>query len=41
MADDKKQGLAVLGAMFVLWVASVGIAVDFETGGNPELDAPG
>jgi K+-transporting ATPase ATPase A chain len=41
MADDKKQGLAVLGAMAVLWVASVGIAVSFEVGGNAELDALG
>ncbi len=41
MADDKKQGLAVLGAMAVLWVASVGIAIGFEVDGNPELDALG
>ncbi len=41
MAGDRKQGLAVLGAMVVLWAASVGIAMGFEVNGNPELDALG
>jgi K+-transporting ATPase ATPase A chain len=41
LAGDRKQGLAVLGAMVVLWGASVAIATAFEAGGNPELDAYG
>jgi len=41
LAGDRRQGLAVLGAMAVLWVASAGLAMGFETSGNPELDAAG
>jgi potassium-transporting ATPase potassium-binding subunit len=41
LANDRKQGWAVFGAMFVLWFASAFIAQAFETGGNPELDAIG
>jgi K+-transporting ATPase ATPase A chain len=41
LADDRRQGLAVLGAMAVLWAASVGIAIRFEVDGNPRLDAAG
>ena len=41
MAQDRKQGWAVFGAMFILWAASALIAQGFETGGNPELDALG
>jgi len=36
LAGDRRQGLAVLGAMVVLWVASVGIATGFEVGGTLE-----
>ncbi len=41
MAGDRRQGLAVLGAMTVLWVASAGLAMGFEVNGNPELDTAG
>jgi len=41
MAGDRRQGLAVLGAMILLWAASAGLAMGFEVNGNPELDAAG
>jgi len=41
VVNDRRQGWAVFGAMFVLWVASALIAQVFETNGNPELDALG
>jgi K+-transporting ATPase ATPase A chain len=39
MVGDVKQGLAVLSAMFVLWLAIALVAMVFETGGNNKLDA--
>jgi len=41
MAGDLRQGLVVLGAMLVLWVASAVITMHLETGGNPKLTAAG
>jgi K+-transporting ATPase ATPase A chain len=41
MAGDKKQGLAVLGAMFVLWLAVALVAMTFESQGNPQLERAG
>ena len=41
MAGDVKQGLAVLGAMFVLWLAISLVAMIFEANGNPKLTAVG
>ena len=38
---DQRQGWVVFGAMFFLWVASAFLAMAFETGGNPRLDAAG
>ena len=41
LAKDRKQGWAVFAAMFVLWTrAPPWSPRRFETGGNPELDAP-
>ncbi len=39
LARDRRQGWALLGAMFVLWIASAGLAMGFELHGNPQLDA--
>ena len=36
MAGDVKQGIAVLSAMFVLWLAASLVAMVFETNGNPQ-----
>ena len=41
MAGDVKQGIAVLSAMFVLWLAISLVAMVFETNGNPKLTAVG
>jgi K+-transporting ATPase ATPase A chain len=41
LVRDRRQGWAVFGAMFVLWVASTLIAQVFEADGNPELEALG
>ena len=41
MAGDVKQGIAVLSAMFVLWLAVSLVAMVFETNGNPKLDRAG
>jgi K+-transporting ATPase ATPase A chain len=38
MVKDQKQGWVVFAAMFGLWIASVGVAVGFEAGGNPAID---
>ncbi|HVJ97807.1 MAG TPA: potassium-transporting ATPase subunit KdpA, partial [Acidimicrobiia bacterium] len=38
VAKDRKQGLAVLGAMFALWLAVALVAMVFEANGNPQLD---
>jgi potassium-transporting ATPase potassium-binding subunit len=41
MVGDVKQGLAVITAMFVLWLAISLVAMVFETGGNTKLNAYG
>ena len=41
LVGDQRQGWAVFAAMFVLWIASVGIATGFEIHGNPEVEALG
>lgn len=37
MARDRRQGWVVFAAMFVLWLGSALIAMQFESNGNPEL----
>jgi K+-transporting ATPase ATPase A chain len=39
LVGDRRQGWAIFAAMFVLWIASVGIAVHYELAGNPRIDA--
>jgi K+-transporting ATPase ATPase A chain len=41
MAGDVKQGIAVLSAMVVLWLAASLVAMVFEANGNPKLTARG
>jgi potassium-transporting ATPase potassium-binding subunit len=41
MAGDVKQGVAVLSAMLVLWLAISLVAMVFEANGNPKLSAVG
>jgi K+-transporting ATPase ATPase A chain len=41
MAGDVKQGIAVLSAMLVLWLAVSLVAMVFEANGNPKLTARG
>ena len=41
MAGDVKEGLAVLGAMFALWLAVSLVAMVFEANGNPQLNSLG
>jgi K+-transporting ATPase ATPase A chain len=41
MAGDVKQGIALLSAMLVLWLAISLIAMVFEANGNPKLTAVG
>ena len=41
LVGDRRQGLAVLGAMVVLWAGSAFLAAHFEEGGNPNLQALG
>jgi len=41
MAGDVKQGIAVLSAMLVLWLAISLVAMAFEAKGNPKLTAVG
>jgi K+-transporting ATPase ATPase A chain len=41
LAGNRKQGLAVLGAMFALWLGVALVAMAFETNGNPQLDRAG
>jgi potassium-transporting ATPase potassium-binding subunit len=41
LVGDRRQGWAVFGAMFVLWIASVGFATGFEVDGNPRVEALG
>jgi K+-transporting ATPase ATPase A chain len=39
LVGDRRQGWALFGAMFVLWIASVGLTMGFELDGNPRIDA--
>jgi K+-transporting ATPase ATPase A chain len=41
MVGDVKQGIALLSAMFVLWLAISLVAMVFEANGNPKLTALG
>jgi K+-transporting ATPase ATPase A chain len=41
MAGDVKQGIAVLSAMLVLWLAVSLVAMVFESNGNPKLTVRG
>jgi K+-transporting ATPase ATPase A chain len=41
LVKDRKQGYAVLAAMLALWIASAGLAMAFEAGGNPNFDSAG
>jgi K+-transporting ATPase ATPase A chain len=41
MAGDLKQGIAVLSAMVVLWLAVSLVAMIFEANGNPKLNTAG
>ncbi len=41
MAGDLKQGIAVLTAMFVLWLSVALVAMVFEAKGNPQLKPAG
>jgi len=41
MAGDVKQGIALLSAMLVLWLAISLVAMVFEANGNPKLTAVG
>ena len=41
MARDRKQGLAVLAAMVILFVTTTALAGVFESGGNPRLTKAG
>jgi K+-transporting ATPase ATPase A chain len=41
LAKNTRQGWAVFAAMFVLWIAAAGIAIGFETAGNPKLNDVG
>jgi K+-transporting ATPase ATPase A chain len=39
LVGDQRQGWAVFVAMFVLWIASAGLAMGFELDGNARVDA--
>jgi K+-transporting ATPase ATPase A chain len=39
LVGDRRQGWALFAAMFVLWIASAGLAMGFELDGNPRVDA--
>ena len=41
LVGDRRQGWALLAAMFTLWIASVGLATAFEVDGNPRVEALG
>jgi potassium-transporting ATPase potassium-binding subunit len=41
LAGDRRQGWVLFAAMFVLWIASAGLAMHFETDGNPRVEALG
>jgi K+-transporting ATPase ATPase A chain len=39
LVGDRRQGYALFAAMFVLWIASAGLAMHFELDGNPRIEA--
>jgi potassium-transporting ATPase potassium-binding subunit len=39
LVGDRRQGWALLAAMFVLWIGSAGLATAFELHGNPRIEA--
>jgi potassium-transporting ATPase potassium-binding subunit len=39
LVGDRRQGWALFAAMFVLWLASAGLAMHFELDGNPRIEA--
>jgi K+-transporting ATPase ATPase A chain len=41
LAKDTKQGWAIFAAMFVIWIATAGIIMGFESAGNPKLNDVG
>jgi K+-transporting ATPase ATPase A chain len=41
LVGNQRQGWAIFAAMFVLWIASAGIATHYEVDGNPKLDSVG
>jgi K+-transporting ATPase ATPase A chain len=41
MVGDQRQGWVIFAAMFFLWIASAGLAMWWETDGNPRLTALG
>ena len=41
LVRDQRQGWAVFAAMFVLWIASAGVAMGFEVAGNPLVEEQG
>jgi K+-transporting ATPase ATPase A chain len=38
LVRDQRQGWALFAAMFVLWIASAGVAMGFEVSGNPLVE---
>jgi K+-transporting ATPase ATPase A chain len=41
LAGDRRQGWVVFAAMFLLWVVSAGLAMNFEARGSPQLTTAG
>jgi K+-transporting ATPase ATPase A chain len=41
LVGDQRQGWALFVAMFVLWIASAGVAMGFEVAGNPLVEDQG
>ena len=41
LVGNQRQGWALFAAMFVLWIGSAGLAMHFETDGNPSWPRPG
>jgi potassium-transporting ATPase potassium-binding subunit len=41
LVGNQRQGWALFAAMFVLWIGSAGLAMHFETDGNPRLAEAG
>jgi K+-transporting ATPase ATPase A chain len=41
LVGNQRQGWAIFAAMFVLWIGAAGLAMHFETDGNPRIEAVG